>query len=137
MTGSAEVRDEAALIAAILAGDTRHFHELIRPYERSVYVMAFSMLRNEAEAEDAAQEAFLKAFRKLNTFRADSKFGTWLISITLNEGRSRLRRRQIVKMDSLDTPAEEHCHVTPALLRDWRGMSAEALGAEEGWSLLR
>src|SRR6266851_3004507 len=137
MTGAAEVRDEAAMIATILAGDTRQFHELIRPYERSVYVMAFSMLRNEAEAEDVAQEAFLRAFRKLDTFRADSKFGTWLVSITLNEARSRLRRRQIVKMESLDVPAEEQGHVTPALLRDWREIPSEALERKEIRLVLR
>jgi RNA polymerase sigma-70 factor (ECF subfamily) len=84
---------EAATIAAILLGETHRFHDLIRPYERTVYLMALSRLQNEADAEDAAQEAFLKAYRNLASFRAESKFSTWLISIALNEVRSRLRKR--------------------------------------------
>jgi len=137
MTDVAAVRDETAMIAAILAGDQRQFHELIRPFERGVYLMALSMLRNEAEAEEVAQEAFLRAFRNLAKFRADSKFSTWLISITLNEARSRLRRRQIVKMESLDVPEEERRHITPALLRDWREIPSEALERNEVRLILR
>jgi len=137
MTEVAAVRDETAMIAAILAGDQRQFHELIRPFERGVYLMALSMLRNEAEAEEVAQEAFLRAFRNLAKFRADSKFSTWLISITLNEARSKLRRRQIVKMESLDVPEEEQRHITPALLRDWREIPSEALERNEVRLILR
>src|SRR5580698_7213719 len=104
MTVITSGRDEAAMIASILAGNTHEFHELIRPHERSVYVMALSMLQNEADAEDVAQEAFLKAFRNLANFRGEAKFSTWLISIALNEARSRLRSQKNVKMESLDDP---------------------------------
>ncbi|WP_158819514.1 sigma-70 family RNA polymerase sigma factor [Granulicella sp. S156] len=120
-------RDEAQMIASILAGNSQAFHELIRPYERSVYVMALSLLKNEADAEDAAQEAFLKAYRNLAGFRAEAKFSTWLISIVLNEARSRLRRKSAVKMESLDEPLDEQGHVSPALLRDWREIPSEAV----------
>lgn len=137
MTGVAVVRDEAAMIAAVLAGDKRQFHDLIRPFERSVYMMAFSMLRNEAEAEEVAQEAFLRAFRNLSRFRADSKFSTWLISITLNEARSRLRRSRIVQMESLDANEEDERHITPALLRDWREIPSEAVERSEVRAILR
>jgi RNA polymerase sigma-70 factor, ECF subfamily len=75
------------MIADILSGDHELFHELIRPHERSVYLMALSMLHNEAEAEDAAQDAFLKAYRNLGRFRGEARFSTWLISIVLNEAR--------------------------------------------------
>ena len=95
------------MIASILAGDTQLYHDLIRPHERSVYMMALSFVKNEADAEDIAQEAFLKAFRNLSTFRAESKFSTWLISITLNEARSLLRRQTIVRMESLDDPPDD------------------------------
>lgn len=117
------------MIAAILAGDTHLFHDLIRPYERSVYVMSLSLLKNEADAEDTAQEAFLKAFRSLRTFRAESKFSTWLMSITLNEARGRLRRAQILKTDSLDDT--ETGHISPAVLTDWREVPSEALERQE------
>jgi RNA polymerase sigma-70 factor (ECF subfamily) len=131
MTGTAEARDESKIIAAILAGDTHLFHDLIAPYERSVYVMALSMLKNEADAEDAAQEAFIKAFRNLSGFRAESKFSTWLITITLNEARSRLRRKQTVRIESIDSSPDEPGHVSPALLRDWREIPSEAVERQE------
>jgi RNA polymerase sigma-70 factor (ECF subfamily) len=126
-----ELRDESRMIASILAGDAHLFHELIRPYERRVYAMALSFLRNEADAEDATQEAFLKAFRNLASFRGDAKFGTWLISITLNEARSRIRRRDAVKMESLDGPEDEEGHVSPAQLTDWKEIPSEALERKE------
>jgi RNA polymerase sigma-70 factor (ECF subfamily) len=132
MTQTLKSRDEAQMIASILAGDSHQFHQLIRPYERSLYVMALSMLRNEADAEDAAQEACLKAFRNLASFRADSKFGTWLVSITLNEARNRLTH-----MESLDIPPDEHGHVSPALLRDWREVPSEILERAEVRLILR
>jgi RNA polymerase sigma-70 factor, ECF subfamily len=137
MTGVSESKDEAQIIASILAGNTHEFHDLIRPYERSVYVMALSLLHNEADAEDAAQEAFLKAFRNLAHFRGEAKFSTWLISITLNEARSRLRRGKTMKMESLDEPPEGQGHITPALLRDWREIPSEALERKEVRSLLQ
>jgi RNA polymerase sigma-70 factor, ECF subfamily len=131
MTRVSESRDEAQIIASILAGNTHEFHELIRPHERSVYVMALSLLQNEADAEDAAQEAFLKAFRNLANFRGDAKFSTWLISIALNEARSRLRSRKNVKFESLDESPDGQGQVSPALLRDWREIPSEALERKE------
>jgi RNA polymerase sigma-70 factor (ECF subfamily) len=131
MAATTEVRDEAQMIAKILAGDSQLFHELIRPYERRVYVMALSFLHNEADAEDAAQEAFLKAFRKLSSFRGESKFGTWLVSIALNEARTRIRHQNTVKIESLDEPPDEQGQVSPALLRDWKEIPSEALERKE------
>ena len=63
-------KPEAELIARIVAGEKELFHELIRPYERMVYLTVFSMLKNAADAEDAAQEAVINAYRHLGTFRA-------------------------------------------------------------------
>jgi RNA polymerase sigma-70 factor (ECF subfamily) len=119
--------NEATMIASILAGDIQLYHDLIRPYERSVYMMALSFVKNEADAEEIAQEAFLKAFRNLSTFRAESKFSTWLISITLNEARSRLRRQTHARMDSLDALTDDGGVVSPTLLRDWREIPSEVV----------
>jgi RNA polymerase sigma-70 factor, ECF subfamily len=137
MTGTTETRDEAQMIASILGGNAHEFHTLIRPHERSVYIMALSLLQNEADAEDAAQEAFLKAFRSLAKFRGESKFGTWLVSITLNEARSRLRSKKNIKMESLDEAQEGQGNVSPALLRDWREVPSEALERKEVRLLLQ
>jgi RNA polymerase sigma-70 factor (ECF subfamily) len=137
MATSSEFRDEKQLIASILGGETQQFHELIRPYERSVFVMALSLLHNEADAEDVAQEAFLKAFRNLASFRGEAKFGTWLISIALNEARSRLRRNKTVRVDSLDQEPDEPGHISPALLRDWREIPSQVLERAEMRLILR
>jgi len=137
MTGTSQNRDEAQIIASILGGNTHEFHDLIRPHERSVYIMALSLLQNEADAEDAAQEAFLKAFRNLAKFRGEAKFGTWLVSITLNEARSRLRSKRNTKMESLDEPPEGQENISPALLRDWREIPSEALERKEVRLLLQ
>jgi RNA polymerase sigma-70 factor (ECF subfamily) len=131
MTGTTEPRDEAQMIAAILAGDTQLYHQLIRPYEHSVYMMALSYMKNEADAEDVAQEAFLKAFHHLASFRSESKFSTWLVGIALNEARSRLRREGLLRMDSLDDTTEDGGHISPAILRDWREVPSEALDRKE------
>ena len=128
---------EARRIASILAGNTHEFHELIRPYERGAYVMALSMLKNEADAEDVAQEAFLKAYRGLGSFRAEAKFSTWLMSIVLNEARNRLRRKSAVHLESLDDPPGAEARFSPALLRDWREIPSEILERMEVRSVLR
>jgi RNA polymerase sigma-70 factor (ECF subfamily) len=98
--------------------------------------MALSLLRNEADAEDAAQEAFLKAFRNLAGFRGEARFGTWLVSITLNEARSRIRHRDTIKMESLDESPEGQ-QALPALLRDWKEIPSEALERKEVRFLLQ
>ena len=70
----AELVNEQTLIRRVLAGEQDLFYELIRPYERRVYAAAFAILRNEADAEDVAQEAILKALKHLSQFRAESRF---------------------------------------------------------------
>ncbi len=125
------------MIASILDGNTELYHELIRPYESTVYKMALSFMKNEADAEDVAQEAFLKAFRKLTDFRGSSKFSTWLISITLNEARGRLRHQNVLRMESIDSDPDEAGYVAPAMLRDWREIPSQALERKEIRTMLR
>jgi RNA polymerase sigma-70 factor (ECF subfamily) len=125
------------MIAAILGGEIQLYHELIRPYERSVYVMALSYMKNEADADDVAQEAFVRSFQKLFSFRAESKFSTWLISITINEARTRLRRQALVRMEPLDQLPDEDKAISPALLRDWREIPSEAVEREEVRKLIQ
>jgi RNA polymerase sigma-70 factor (ECF subfamily) len=92
MNVNIQKKKESELIAAILAGDAQLYHQLIRPYERSVYIISLFQMKNAKDAEDVAQETFVKAYRDLWAFQADSGFNTWLISIGLNEARKRLRR---------------------------------------------
>ena len=122
--------EEQEWIARILRGERDLFHDLIRPYERTVYMTALSVVREPAEAEDVAQEAILKAYRGLASFRGDAKFSSWLVSITLNEARSRLRKTTRVVVESLDDPGQEGDY-TPFLVADWREIPSETLERQE------
>lgn len=130
--------EEAAIVARIVAGERELFHQLIRPYERMLFTTCFAMLRNPEDAEDAVQEAVMKAFRALRGFRSEAKFSTWMVTIAANEARSRLRRQRIVPMEALEdqTDAMEG-DVTPAILKDWREIPSEALERSEIRQLLR
>jgi len=129
---------EKTLIARILAGETELFHELIRPYERMVYLTILTMVRNEAEAEDGAQEVMINAFRHLKSFRGDAKFSTWLVTIAMNEARQRLRKAKMAVQESLDGDLEgKEGDFTPAVLTDWREIPSEALEKKEMRQKLR
>jgi RNA polymerase sigma-70 factor (ECF subfamily) len=131
-TAAAPANRDAELISRILAGERELFHELIRPYEKSIYFAAYSILQNEQDAEDAAQEAVLKALKNLANFRAESKFSTWLITIAINEARGRLRHDRVLKFESVDQPTEnEEGSFTPALITDWREVPLQALERKE------
>src|SRR5713226_9273933 len=100
--------NEIGLIGRILAGEKELFHELIRPYERMVYLTLFSVIKNETEAEGGAQEAAIRASRHLSSFRGEAKFSTWLTTIAINEGRKRLRKAKGAAEDSIEGLAESH-----------------------------
>ncbi|GAC1623365.1 MAG: RNA polymerase sigma factor [Candidatus Acidiferrum sp.] len=129
---------EAELIARIVGGEKELFHELIRPYERMAYLTCFSILKNETEAEDAAQEAVISAFRHLGSFRGEAKFSTWLVTIAMNEGRKRLKKARNAKEESIEGENESNeGDYSPAFLTDWREIPLEALEREEVRSALR
>jgi RNA polymerase sigma-70 factor, ECF subfamily len=93
---------EATQIWLILDGNVGAFCDLVTPHRRGLYLKALSIVRSEADAEEVAQNAVLKAFNKLSQFRHDSQFRTWLISITINEARMWLRANRKFKHESLD-----------------------------------
>ena len=129
---------DAELIARILGGERELFHQLIRPYEKGVYLAAYSILQDEGEAEDAGQEAVLKALKNLRSFRAESKFSTGLISIAINEARGRLRHARVLKVDSLDAPLKDAEGIPiPAVITDWREVPSQALERKELREMLR
>jgi RNA polymerase sigma-70 factor (ECF subfamily) len=123
---------EAELIRRVCQGDKEAFYGLVRPYERAVYVAAVSILNNSADAEEVAQEAVLKAFTHLAEFRAEAKFSTWLIQITINEARSRLRKDRRHLYESIDEPrTDEEGDYSPKDFADWREIPSEALKRDE------
>lgn len=129
---TAAATNEASLIRRVLDGETELFHELIRPYERLMYVTIYAILKNEAEAEDGAQETMISAFRNLKSFRGEAKFSTWLVTIAMNEARKRLRKAKTAHEDSLDDTIEDaDGDFTPAVLTDWREIPLEALERKE------
>src|SRR5215472_3557083 len=97
---------ETELIERVLAGEKDLFYELIQPYERGVFLAVASILGNDADAEDATQEAVLKAYRNLARFRQESKFSTWLFQIAINEAKMRLRKDRRHLYESIDAGVE-------------------------------
>jgi RNA polymerase sigma-70 factor, ECF subfamily len=130
--------EEAECIRRILAGETGLFHELIRPCERGIYFLLYSLLRNESEAEDAAQETVIRIYRNLHLFRGESRFRTWTLSIARNEGLRRLQKTASRREDSLDALADDHAgDFTPAILTSWKEVPADALEQAETAAIVR
>ena len=98
--------DESALVAQAKAGDQNAFAELVNHYERKIYRLAKNITRNDEDAEDVLQEAFLKAYSHLDNFKGDSKFYTWIVRIAVNEALMRLRKRKTDRSVPLDEPME-------------------------------
>ncbi len=130
--GRPQIGSEAELIARIKGGDVESFYDLVRPYERAVYLAAVSLVKNDADAEDVAQEAVLKAFKNLSRFRQEAKFSTWLIQITINEAKMKLRkdRRHLCESLNDSQPSDEGDYI-PKDFADWREIPSESLEQSE------
>ncbi|MDX1662846.1 MAG: sigma-70 family RNA polymerase sigma factor [Candidatus Promineifilaceae bacterium] len=107
-------------------GDRAAFGRLVEAYERPVYNLAYRMLSNRGEAEEAAQEAFIRAWTKLDSYDPTRKFSTWLLSITSNYCIDLIRKRRALLL-SIDHPLPPH----PALMSDRAdGPEAQAVDRE-------
>ena len=131
LKGPAERFDEETLIKRIREGEHDLFYELIRPYERRVYSAAFAILHNQADAEDAAQEAMLKAFKHIRQFRAEARFSTWLIQITVNEARMRRRREHAHLVEPIVDREDAEGDYISREFADWREIPSETLERKE------
>lgn len=126
------LHDEARLIERICQGERELFYELVQPYERAVYVVAYSVLKNEADAEDVSQEAILKAFRSLADYRGEARFQHWLVKIAFNEARMRYRKRTAERSESLDEEREtDSGDYVPLQIADWRELPSDVLERKE------
>jgi RNA polymerase sigma-70 factor (ECF subfamily) len=96
-----EALSDVELAARAAGGDEAAFEQIMRRHNRLMFRSARSILKSDAETEDALQEAYLRAWRSLAGFRADAKLSTWLVRIVINESLSRLRRRsaQVIPME--------------------------------------
>ncbi len=94
-TSKMEQKDDIWYIERVLKGDTQYFSHLVDKYKDIVYSIAFKVLRNREDAEEMAQESFIKAYKSLHTFKGDAKFSTWLYRITYNNCISEVRKKKL------------------------------------------
>src|SRR5580704_12348959 len=95
------------LVRAAQQGDMAAFEELVARHRDKIYARAFSMMRNEDEAVDLSQEAWVKSWQRLNQFQGDASFGTWVTRIVINLCLDQLRRRKRQRAESIEEMAEE------------------------------
>jgi RNA polymerase sigma-70 factor (ECF subfamily) len=123
---------EQALIRRVQAGEAEAFYEMVRPYERAVFLAALAIVKNEADAEEVAQEAVLKAFKALGRFRQESKFSTWLIQIAINEAKMKLRKDRRHLYESIEQGQQsDDGEYIPRDFADWREIPSQALERRE------
>ncbi len=117
---------DAEFVARVKAGDTDAFEELVRRHGRRVYRSLLGILGSAEEAEDALQDAFLKAFQHLPEFEGRARFSTWLVRIALNTGLQRLRGRK--DFETLDEDREDF---RPRRIQAWQENPEESYSREE------
>ncbi len=113
MLSEEQVQLEQTWLEQARQGDQVAFGALIEAYQRPVYNLAYRMLNNSGEAEEAAQEAFIRAYTRLHTYNPNHKFSTWMLSITSNYCIDIIRKRRALLL-SIDEPLPPH----PALMSD-------------------
>ena len=109
---------DRGLVNEVLAGKLNAFEELVRRHDRRVYRVTLAITQNKEDAEDAMQDAFLKALEHLDQFAGNARFSTWLTRIAVNEALQRLRKRG--RFDSLEEPVDLGDSLVPQQIEDWR-----------------
>jgi RNA polymerase sigma-70 factor (ECF subfamily) len=99
--------EDATLVRAARAGDTGAFEELVARHRDKIYARAYSMVRNEDEALDLSQEAWVKGWRRLKQFQGESSFSTWMTRIVINLCLDELRKQKRQRIDSIEEMDEE------------------------------
>jgi RNA polymerase sigma-70 factor, ECF subfamily len=123
---------EPELIERIIRGERQLFHHLVRPYERAVYVAAYAVLRRHEDAEEAAQEAMIKALAHLNQLTNPVKFKPWLLHIAVNEARLKRRRSHASLFESIEDGSTADGEMfMPRDFADWREIPSEILERKE------
>ena len=129
--------DDLALVRACKNGDYAAFEEIVRRYDRKLFRIAQYLMHNREDAEDAVQEAFLKAFRHLDQFREEAKFSTWLTRIAMNQCLMMLRKRRATKEVSIDGDSESDEGNLPMEIADWAPNPEDLYQARELLEILR
>jgi RNA polymerase sigma-70 factor (ECF subfamily) len=110
-----ESTPDANVVERIRAGETALYEVLMRRYNRRLYRVAVSILRDDAEAEDVMQDAYVRAYQHLDQFEGKAMFSTWLTKIAVHEAMSRVRRRG--RTEELDSILESDSSTTPTAMK--------------------
>jgi RNA polymerase sigma-70 factor (ECF subfamily) len=135
--GENEQHPDVALVASARGGDVHAFETLVNKYDRQIFRIAQHITQNKEDAQDVVQDAFLKAYEKLDQFQGNSKFYTWLVRIAVNESLMRLRKRRTGKMVSIDDDIETEEGSVPRDLADWSPNPEQNYGQAELAEILR
>jgi RNA polymerase sigma-70 factor (ECF subfamily) len=122
------------LIQRILAGEKDLFHDLIRPYERGAFLLAYSILRNQDDAEETVQQAMFKIFSHLKQLTESDKFKQWAMRVIENEAKMYRRKRRQHLYEALDqssTEAADEKPFYPKQFADWRDLPSDAVEQKE------
>lgn len=122
---------DGELVRRVQNGEKQSFAPLVHRHARTVYRVIRGIVENPADAEEIVQEAFLKAFEHVQSFRGEAKFRTWLIQIAVNEARMRHRKLRPQLYDSLDEDPRDGSEYHPRELSDWRPNPEEKLARKE------
>lgn len=124
---------DSELIRRVQAGERQLFHELVRPYERAVFITTYGILRDHADAEDAAQETMLKALMHLDQLGDPQKFKGWLLQIAVNEARLKRRGKHANLFEPLDgnANADSETPFMPRDFADWREWPSDVAERKE------
>ncbi len=136
-TRDEEVHPDILLVNRAREGDVQAFEQLVKQYDRQVFRIAQHITQNREDAEDVVQDAFLKAYEKLEQFQGNSKFYTWLVRIAVNESLMRLRKRRTGRMVSIDEDVETEEGSMPRDLAEWRPDPEMMYGQSELAEILR
>jgi RNA polymerase sigma-70 factor (ECF subfamily) len=126
-----EAEDDLTLVHATKKGSVAAFDKIVKRYDSKLLRIAQSVTHNREEAEDAVQEAFFKAYQKLDQFQENAKFSTWMIRIVVNEALMKLRKQRTAREESLDINFASDSDVLPRDLADWSPNPQDLYGAVE------
>src|SRR5579872_6476975 len=124
----AEAWSDEQVVERVLAGDTALYELVMRRHNQRVYRIARAILRDDAEAEDVMQDAYVRAYQNLASFEGGAKFVTWLTRIAVHEALARSRKRS--RQQSIDNPEEGQEKLMNAMTSAGRSPEQEAYGRE-------
>jgi RNA polymerase sigma-70 factor (ECF subfamily) len=132
----APARDDMALVYATKSGDVAAFGELVKRYDRKLFRVAQLLTHNPEDAQDAVQDAFMKAFQKLGQFQGNSKFSTWLFRINVNESRMKMRKQRSRRKLPIVEDFRAEANNLPVEVADWTPNPEELYRASELQAIL-